>query len=232
MHVGGGYLNPAITIMLWVFKRMETVRAAWLIGAQLLGAVLAGAVLRNTFDDRVLQDARLGTPHLNRLVYGDVLDWAQLRSGCVIEFILTFFLVFAIFGTIRSKAHWRQLAEGSSTADDPEEPERTVDARLAALIAGGTLTACVLFAYPLTGAATNPARWFGPAFWEGFVPQAPGAPGAWADMLVYIAGPILGALAAGLVFFMLLPLTPAEKAAQREEKTRRRSLEPHVTQKK
>ena len=41
MHVSGGYLNPAITIMLWVFNRMASVKAAWLIGAQVLGAVLA-----------------------------------------------------------------------------------------------------------------------------------------------------------------------------------------------
>src|SRR5581483_12081268 len=32
----GGYLNPAITLMLWCLGRAPTVRSAWLIGAQLV----------------------------------------------------------------------------------------------------------------------------------------------------------------------------------------------------
>src|SRR5438045_1336449 len=34
--ITGGYLNPAITLMLWVFNRVDTARAAKLIGVQLL----------------------------------------------------------------------------------------------------------------------------------------------------------------------------------------------------
>src|SRR5438128_905048 len=41
LPVSGGYLNPAITIMLWVFNRLDTIKAVWLLGAQFLGAVLA-----------------------------------------------------------------------------------------------------------------------------------------------------------------------------------------------
>jgi len=35
LPMGGGFLNPAITLTLWVFKRLKGDRAVWLIGAQL-----------------------------------------------------------------------------------------------------------------------------------------------------------------------------------------------------
>src|SRR4051812_2183009 len=40
-HVSRGCLNPALTLMLWVFKRLDGKRTVGLILAQLLGAVLA-----------------------------------------------------------------------------------------------------------------------------------------------------------------------------------------------
>ena len=204
LPVSGGYLNPAITIMLWVFNRMPSVRAAWLIGAQLLGAVLAGAVIRFTFDDKVLESARMGTPHLSPLVYPIQGHWPSLLSGAAIEFILTFFLVFAIFGSIRSKAQWQQLEEGAVPDDEVASQFRSLDARLAALLAGLALAAGAFVAFPLTGAAANPARWFGPAFWE--MAMARGTnPTPLADMFVFIAGPVVGALVSGLVFFKLMP---------------------------
>ena len=36
--VSGGYLNPAVTLTLWVFNRLDHVRTAWFIGAQLLAS--------------------------------------------------------------------------------------------------------------------------------------------------------------------------------------------------
>jgi glycerol uptake facilitator-like aquaporin len=141
----------------------------------------------------------------------------------VIEFILTFFLVFAIFGTMRDKGQWRQLdEEGGVAGDNPDEPARSIDARLAALIAGLTLTACVLFAFPLTGAATNPARWFGPVLWEAALPRTSAtASSPFADTFVYTGGPVAAALAAGLLFFKLMPPSAAEKAALAEGRRKR-----------
>ncbi len=173
----GGFLNPAITLMLWCFGRMDTGRAAWLIGAQLIGAVLAATCLRFTFTVDILQSAHYGTPHINPLAY-EALTQASVTAGTAVELLLTFFMVFAIFGTL-----------GAAT-----------DLRWPALAGGAALTAGVLFGYPLTGAALNPARWFGPVFLEAIG----GARNPWADALVYVAGPILGALAGGLLCFKLL----------------------------
>jgi aquaporin TIP len=187
INVSGGYLNPAITLMLWVYKRMEGARAGWLIGVQLIGAVLAGLCLRVTFTEDVLAQARLGTPHLNLAAFGGVPEGLptirMLLSGIGIEVVLTFILTFAIFGTII----------------DPRGP------RLGGLAVGLTLTASVFMGYAVTGAATNPARWFGPAIWELTI-----QPGALRDHAVYWIGPIVGALLAGGIYTYLI--LPAEKA--------------------
>src|SRR5450631_2514844 len=67
--ITGGYLNPAITLMLWVFNRVETTRAAWLIAAQFVGSILAGGCLWLIFDPALLQTAEFGAPHVNKLAY-------------------------------------------------------------------------------------------------------------------------------------------------------------------
>ncbi len=176
--VTGGYLNPAITIMLWVFNRLETMRAVWLIGAQFLGAALAGWCIYSTFREDVLRSALMGTPHLNQLLFPSIYRGALL-AGTGVELALTFFMVLAIFCVGRDGAHtsWSGVAAG-------------------AFLAGGAV-----LAYPLTGAAANPARWFGTVLFEfALSDQRPGSP-ILGDVFVYIAGPILGALAAGLFYF-------------------------------
>ncbi len=181
--VSGGYLNPAVTIMLWVFNRIDTLQMIRLLGAQLLGAVLAGLCLKYTFKVDVLQAALFGTPHVNLPVYGQQFLGARY-AGAGIEFVLTFFLVFAIFGLARQTGHlgWASVA------------------------AGAVLAAGVLVAFPLTGAATNPARWFGTVLWEWWDWQGDPRNNPFADVFVYIAGPVAGALLAGLFCFkMYLP---------------------------
>src|SRR5262245_5256758 len=219
--ISGGYLNPAITLMLWVFNRMDTRRMSRLVVAQLLGAVLAGACVRWTFADGVLEAARLGTPHLNELTFDQIgkgFTWIfdkRILTGTGVELVLTFVLVFAIFGTV---------------LDATRSP-------LASLGAGVALTAATLMAFPLTGAALNPARWFGTVVWEFSVNKlATGPPPPLADMFVYIAGPVLGALAAGTVYFKLI--VPAHQSLKPAETPKAAAVEtpktgsPHVRVKK
>ncbi len=183
--LSSGFLNPALTLILWVFNRLNTVRTAWLIGAQAVGAVAAGYCLTLTFAEPVLTGARVGTPHLNPLVYPD-LTFGALAAGSAVEVALTFILALAIFGT------WR----------DGSVPER------AGLTAGLTFTACVLFGFALTGASANPARWLGTALWELRLPRV--AQNPFADVFPYLAGPVVGALLAGAVYFGLMhPARPS-----------------------
>jgi glycerol uptake facilitator-like aquaporin len=90
-------------------------------------------------------------------------------QGILVEAILTFFLVFVVHGT----------------AVD-ERAQRAVGA----LAIGSTITLDILFGGPLTGAAMNPARVFGPAVAANF----------WKAHYVYWIGPLLGGAAAGLVY--------------------------------
>ena len=93
---------------------------------------------------------------------------------------MTFFLVFAIFGLAGS------------------------DALKLGIVAGMIATAAALFGYALTGAVLNPARWFGPTLVEAFS-STHSTRNPWADTLVYLAGPILGALAGGFFAFKVMP---------------------------
>lgn len=175
LHLSGGFLNPALTLTLWVFKRIERPRFAWLIAGQLAGAFLAGLALRLMFADNVLAEARCGTPHLNLAAFGGSEavgpPVAILLSGIGIEFILTFILTFVIYATLL----------------DHRAPP------LGIIAAGLALTGLTLVGYPLTGAALNPARWLGPFLWE--LTLRPDA--AVRDHLVYWVGPTFGALTAG-----------------------------------
>jgi glycerol uptake facilitator-like aquaporin len=59
-----------------------------------------------------------------------------------------------------------------------------------ALVIGGTLFVLIMLIGPLTGASFNPARSLGPSLLSGYL----------SNLYVFIAGPAVGAVAAGLVF--------------------------------
>lgn len=190
LPVSGGYLNPAITLMLWVFKRMDGNKAMWLIGSQLVGALLAGMCIRPLFKEIILQEACCGTPHLNPEVWGFTANSAAppniVITGILVEVLLAFVFTFVLFGT----------------TIDPRAP------RLGGLGAGLALTAVVLMGYPLTGAGINPARWFGTFVWEMTLPGSSRG----AEHLAYWVGPIFGALLAGAAYqYLILPDEPEVK---------------------
>lgn len=99
-------------------------------------------------------------------------------QGILVEGILTFFLVFIVHGT----------------AVDERGPRR-----VAGLVIGATITLDILFGGPLTGAAMNPARVFGPAVAAGF----------WKAHYVYWIGPLAGGALGGFVYRMLIERKPA-----------------------
>ena len=106
---------------------------------------------------------------------GDRLD-GDVLLGLLCEAIGTFFLVWAIVGVAVNPRGSREWA---------------------ALVIGGTLGLAVMVFGPLTGAGLNPARSFGPAL----------VSGEWggADdfLLVYVLGPVVGAVLAAVVYYNL-----------------------------
>src|SRR6266513_3495277 len=100
-------------------------------------------------------------------------------QGILVEAILTFFLVFVIHGT----------------AVD----QRGRSAGVAGFAIGATITLDILFGGPLTGAAMNPARVFGPALAAWF----------WHDHYVYWIGPLIGGALGGFVYRLFIERKPA-----------------------
>lgn len=81
------------------------------------------------------------------------------------------------------------------TAVDPKAP------RIGGLAIGGTIGAMILAVGPFTGGSFNPARSFGPAV----------ASGIFEGQAVYWIGPIVGAVAAALLYEMLFIRSPRER---------------------
>jgi aquaporin Z len=169
--ISGAHFNPAVTIGLWVAGKISAVLGAAYIAAQLVGAVAAGLALRAVFLPAQWMPVNLGTPGL-----GAGVD--PLR-GIVVEAILTMALLFAVL----------------LTAVDERAPRS-----IAGFGIGLTVAADILVGGPLTGAAMNPARVFGPAVAASF----------WDHHYVYWIGPIAGAAIAALLYrFVFAPPKPA-----------------------
>jgi aquaporin Z len=169
-HVSGGVFNPALTVGLWVTRRLPVVDAVTYIVAQLLGGIAGAYTLVALFDETQRTQVLLGTPQL--------AAGLTMQQGVLIEALLTFFLMVAVFGT----------------AIDSRGP------KLGALLIGLTITMDIAMGGALTGAAMNPARALGPAL----------ASATWTDQLVYWVGPIVGAVAAALLYeFAFLKEEPA-----------------------
>ena len=159
-HISGGLFNPALTLGLWVTRRLDHINTLAYIIAQLLGAVAGAVALVMLYPDTLREGANLGTPLL-----GSGVDFMQAIG---IELVLTFFLMLAVFGT----------------ALDSRGP------RIGGFGIGLVITVDILAGGPLTGAAMNPARTFGPALINV----------TWDDHLVYWIGPIVGAVLAALLY--------------------------------
>src|SRR5260370_29567656 len=112
----------------------------------------------------------MGTPQLAINLNG--------MQGILVEAILTFFLVFVVCGT----------------AVD----QRSRGAAVAGFAIGATITLDILFGGPLTGAAMNPARVFGPALASWF----------WHDHYVYWIGPLIGGALGGFAYGLLIEPKP------------------------
>jgi MIP family channel proteins len=131
--VSGGHFNPAVTIGFLVTKKQAVGEGVSYIISQLTGAVVAGLLLRLIYEPAVWQKVHLGTPMLGSGI--------GFGTGVLIEIVLTFFLVTAIWGT----------------AVDSRKPN------IGGFGIGMTIAANILMGGPLTGASMNPARTFGPA---------------------------------------------------------------------
>ena len=172
--VSGAHINPAVTFGFVITGRMGLAKGGLYWIAQLAGAAIAGFLLLAILDGSVLATAVDGGA--KGIVAGGTpqLGGVDVMSGILLEVVTTFFLVFVIFGT----------------AVDDRAPKYVFP-----LAIGLTVALDIMAIGPLTGAAMNPARHFGPAL----------ASGMWENVVVYWVGPLIGgALGAMTQHFVLM----------------------------
>lgn len=163
-HISGGVYNPAVTLGLAITGTLGPNKAVAYAIAQLVGGVLGALLIKATFPSAAADAANLGTPAVAANV--------AVGRAVIAEIVATFFLMYVILGT----------------AVDPRGP-RTI----APLAIGLTITIDILAVGPISGAAMNPARWFGPALVQGF----------WDDGWVYWVGPAIGAAIAAVLYWYI-----------------------------
>lgn len=137
-HISGGHYNPAVTVGALVGGKIKGQDAVGYIFAQLFGGFVGALAAKAIFATSVWQSHGLGTPMLGAGV--------EVGTGILLEVIMTFFLVLAVYGT----------------AIDKRAP------KLGGLLIGLTVTMDILAGGPISGASMNPARTFGPALAGGF----------------------------------------------------------------
>ena len=171
MAISGGHLNPAVSIGLFAARRTNASTTGAYIVAQLVGAVIAAYAVRALYPASVMRAAVVGVPKIANSV--------SFGQAITIEAFLTFFLVSAVFGT----------------CVNAEAP------KVGGFGVGLVLLFDILVGGPLTGAAMNPARAFGPAV----------VAGQWTAHPVWWIGPILGGIVAALLWEHVL-LPPRQRA--------------------
>jgi MIP family channel proteins len=172
MTISGGHLNPAITLGLLATRRISAGSAAAYVVTQLAAAVAGAFLVKALLPVAAVRSALVGVP----VIAGSM----SLSQAIGLELVLTFFLMSAVYGT----------------AVSPDAP------RVGGFGIGLVLLFDILVGGPLTGAAMNPARAFGPAL----------VSGEWVGHGVYWVGPISGAVLAALLWeHFLMPRTPQRR---------------------
>lgn len=167
-HVSGGHFNPAVTVGALAGRQITLRLAIVYWASQLLGGLAGALVLYGVYPSSVWQPSRLGTPTLGTTAS---LGWGvSVGTGILVEAVLTFFLAFVVYGT----------------GIDPKGSFNAVGG----FAIGLTIAIDIMVGGPLTGAAMNPARWFGPAVVAQFFD----------NWYVYWIGPFIGAAVAGLLY--------------------------------
>jgi MIP family channel proteins len=182
--VSGGHFNPAVTVAAGLLRRIDPVDAIVYILAQLSGGVLGALLAKGLLLDEG-RGTNYGATEVSPLLGGNF-------QGAVVEALGTFLLVLAVVAVAmnpRVRREWAPLGIGL------------------------TLGFVVMIFGPLTGAAVNPARWFGPAL----IGEEFG--GVWP----FLIGPLVGGVVAALFFRYVIAsgeevLGAGEEAGARAEK--------------
>ena len=183
-HISGGVYNPAVAIGLMAGGKLPLPRGVAYIVAQLLGGTAAAALLKATLPTNLVDAVKLGAT-----LPGPGITATQ---ALVVEIVLTFFLMFVVFGAAVDK-------RGAGT--------------IAPLMIGITIAIDILMGGGISGASMNPSRSIGPMIVQGVWQDA------WVYFVGPIAGALLAAL---LYTFLMIdnPTDPEVVAVDAPQPTR------------
>ena len=140
-NISGCHVNPAVSLAVYINKKMTGKDFVGYVIAQFLGAILGAGILY-----LLLVNTQLGTEALGTNGFGEASATNITLIGAIVtEIILTFVFVYTILGV---------------TGDESKS-------NVAGLVIGLTLTFVHLLGIKLTGTSVNPARSFGPALFAG-----------------------------------------------------------------
>jgi glycerol uptake facilitator protein len=174
----GAHINPAVTLSLAATRRFPWREVGPYVAAQLIGAVLGGLLVVAAFGA-----ASVDVSHAGAVSFGPGVGYPR---AILVEALGTFLLMLTIM----------------ALAADKRAP-----AGWAGLMIGLSVTCVVVVLGPLTGAAVNPARAFGPFAASALV----GGAVPWSQLPAYVVGSVLGAVVAAVSYDLLA--RPREAAA-------------------
>ncbi len=136
--ISGCHINPAITLGVWLSKRMPGKEALGYMVAQFIGALVGSSIIylltsTGSYGPSTATGANSFAP-------------GQIGQAFIAEVVFTFIFVLVVLGSTDSK-------KGAGN--------------LAGLAIGLTLVLVHIVCIPITGTSVNPARSFGPAIFQG-----------------------------------------------------------------
>ena len=171
--ISGCHIGPAITLGVFLSKRMSAKDALMYIVFQVIGGLLGAAILyalvTSAGTDFALAGAGLGS--------NDLQSGVSVAGGLIAEIVFTCVFVLVVLG---------------ATASDNEST-----GKFAGLAIGLSLILAHLVCIRYTGTSVNPARSFGPAL---FAQLAGGPATALSNLWVFIVGPFAGAVLASCIW--------------------------------
>jgi glycerol uptake facilitator protein len=177
----GAHINPAVTVTLAATRRFPWREVGPYVVAQLIGAALGGLLVVAAFGTASVDVSNVGS-----VSFGEGVGYPR---AILVEALATYLLMLTIM----------------ALAVDKRAP-----AGWAGLMIGLSVTCLVVVFGPLTGAAVNPARAFGPFAASALV----GGDVPWSQLPAYVVGSLLGALLAAVSYDLLARPREAEPAAE------------------
>lgn len=178
-NVSGCHINPAVSIAMFVRKKMTLNEFIAYVCAQVVGAFVGSALLGAFLRDF----SALGGNTIQATLAKEVIPslkfdaWSYV-AAFLVEVVLTFIFVMAILGVTDSKFH---------------------DGKHAGLVIGGALTLVHLIGLGFTGTSVNPARSLAPAVLQAIAGETASLGQVWIWILAPLCGGVLAAIVYGIL---------------------------------